>query len=592
MAVSSALKLPGRGLTGVAGVAALLSLATAGAQTASGAAVWAQVQATTEIRQVSVAMADGIALAADLYLPGGSTRFPTILIRGPYGRSGLAAVGEKFAASGYAVLIQDVRGTGDSGGEFYPFTYEREDGAATLEWIGRQPWSDGTVGIWGVSYIAYAGYMMLASRHPSIRAFVSSSGWAEVIPFLTRGGAFRLMEQLTWYMIYVGGFQFPPREARREVMGHIFRTTPLSSFFEGAEERAERFQSLTSTSYNVDVPILHVIGWYDYVKPNSLDAYSRIVGEGQHAAPQHLIIGPWIHNQELNGGTVVGAEDFGSQAELGLEPFLDLSIRWFDRWVKGINNGVSSEAPVRVFLMGKNEWVDCSSWPPADVTYERWYISSREGATMLNGEGLLSRTPLGEMPAGAESASDSFVYDPNNPVPTFGGANFHFFPEVVGVRDQREIELREDVLVYTSDPLRQPVEIMGPLKVVLYASSEGVDTDFTAKFVVVRPDGYARIVDDGIIRARFRDSRGEPNLMEPGEIYEFEIDLGATAITVETGSRLRLEISSSNFPKYDRNPNTGVDPFDAVEFKPVQQTVHFSPEHPSHLLLPIRGRRE
>jgi putative CocE/NonD family hydrolase len=294
------------------------------------------------------------------------------------------------------------------------------------------------------------------------------------------------------------------------------------------------------------------------------------------------MIGPWHHNQELNGGTVVGDEDFGLVAEMGLEKLLKLSKRWFDYWLKDKDDGISKEAPVKVFMMGKNKWLEESQWPPSSIELQKWYLSSDKGANGLEGDGRLSI----ELPG--ENSDDSFIFNPEDPVPTTGGVNMHFFPDILGIKDQREVETRDDVLVYTSPALVKPMEIIGPLKVVLYASTEGVDTDFTAKLVEVRADRYARIIEDGIIRGRYRKSLETPDFLEPGKIYEFEIDLGYTAISLYKGSRLRVEISSSNFPKYDRNPNTEVEPFDAVEFKKVKQKIYCSKEYPSHLILPVR----
>jgi putative CocE/NonD family hydrolase len=382
-------------------------------------------------------------------------------------------------------------------------------------------------------------------------------------------------------MSQVDNFEMPPPEMRDKVFEQIFRTMPLSQFFEGNEDAADNFQDISEEFSKVETPVLFVTGWHDYIYRNTLIAYQQIK-KHQKKIFHKLIIGPWYHGQELNGGTIAGDEDFGAAAEMGLEKFMQLSVRWFDYWLKDEDNGISQEDPVKIFVMGRNEWQGESSWPPDSVQYQNWFISSTKGANSLKGDGLLS-------PSIQETDSyDSFTSDPNNPVPTIGGVNFHFFPDNLGVKDQTEVETRKDVLVYTSAPLKKPMEIVGPLKAVIYASTEGVDTDFTAKLVEVRPSGYARIIEDGILRARFRKSLTDPSFLEPGKIYKFEIDMGYTAIYLSKGSRLRLDISSSNFPKYDRNPNTEVEPFDAVEFNAVTQKVYFSKDYPTHITLPVR----
>ncbi len=546
-----------------------------------GAAIPMANPGLTVKKDVPLVLSDGVKLYADIYLPAPEGQYPVILIRTPYDKGDLKAIGESFALAEYAVLIQDVRGQGKSEGKFFPFTAEKGDGLATLDWIELQPWSNGNVGLWGISYLSYNGFVLLPSQHRSLKAFVCSSGFADVDSFLFRGGAFRLQAQLTWFISQVGDFKMPPPEARSKVFEQIFKTVPLSQFFSGNEDAAANFQDISEEFSRVKTPVLFVTGWHDYVNRDTLNAYMQ-VKKYQKKAFHKLIIGPWYHNQEINGGTTVGDEDFGAAAEMGLEKFIQLSVRWFDYLLKGKDDGISQEAPVKVFVMGRNEWREESSWPPDSVRYQNWFISSTKGANSLKGDGRLSPAVPGAR------SFDSFIYDANNPVPTVGGVNFHFFPDNLGVKDQTEVENRKDVLVYTSAPLKKPIEIAGPLKAVIYASTEGVDTDFTAKLVEVRPSGYARIIEDGILRARFRDSLEDPSLLEPGKIYKFEIDMGHTAISLSKGSRLRLDISSSNFPKYDRNANTEVEPFDAVEFKTVTQKVYFSKDHPTHIILPVR----
>jgi putative CocE/NonD family hydrolase len=273
-----------------------------------------------------------------------------------------------------------------------------------------------------------------------------------------------------------------------------------------------------------------------------------------------------------------GEHDFGPQAEVNVH---ELGLKWFDYWLKGAPNGVMEEPPVRIFVMGENVWRDEQEWPPARATKVRYYLHSQGQANTLNGNGRLSEIRPAEEPP------DRFVYDPQNPVPTRGGAVLSL---PAGVYDQREVENRPDVLVYTSDVLEHAVEVTGNITVRLYASSSAQDTDFTAKLVDVHPDGYARNLRDGIVRARYRESKTRPRLMEPGRVYEFSIDLWATSNVFLPGHRIRLEISSSNFPWFDRNQNTGHPLFQDAQLRSAEQRVYHSGEHASYVELPVIGK--
>lgn len=520
-----------------------------------------------------VALSDGVKLSTDIYLPGEGNPFPVILIRTPYASKQLGSVANHFASAGYAVVVQNVRGKSGSEGQFFPFVFEKKDGFDCLEWITKQPWCNGKIGLWGESYLSYTGFVLAPSGHPSFVTMINISGMADMESFFFPGGAFHLMAHLPWYYVNVGGNPFPPDE----VWKNIFRTTPLFSLFGGdqAKEQIEMFKGIEDEYEKVSIPIFHITGLYDFVYPNTMTIYNNINRQG--SSFQKLVIGPWIHDDVFTGKSLVGDVDFGKPAKRTFDELLNMSVRWFDYWLKGNENGIREEPVVEYFVMGKNEWRTAGSWPPENVTKQRWYISSEKGANSSSGDGYLSREH-----ATAEG-TDTFVFDPNDPVPTVGGANFHYFKNNVGIKNQSEIAAREDVLVYTSDPLSDGLEIVGPLKMVLYAATEGEDTDFTARVVELRADGYAQIIEEGIVRGRYRESMDVEKWLEPSNVYELVIDLGSTATYLKPGSRLRLEISSSNFPKYDRNPNTKVHPLEATEFKKVKQTIHFSKEHPSHL---------
>jgi putative CocE/NonD family hydrolase len=291
------------------------------------------------------------------------------------------------------------------------------------------------------------------------------------------------------------------------------------------------------------------------------------------------MVGPWAHDQFWTTYTRVGDEDFGPESAMGLERMMALALDWFDMTLKE-SASIAEWPDVRTFVMGANKWNDYDSWPPSPRS-RKLFIGSTQGANSADGDGTLSANPP------TQPGHDTYVFDPMNPVPTYGGANFHFLMHLVGVKDQRDIETRDDVLVYTTKPLEEDMEIAGPIRAVLHVSTEGKDTDFTAKLVEVRPGGYARIIEEGIIRVSYRNGTGERQLLDPGEVYRVTVALGSTAILIPKGHRVRLEVSSSNFPKYDRNPNTGEDPLRARVLKTVTQQVHFGADTPSYVELPV-----
>ncbi|MHC4083077.1 MAG: CocE/NonD family hydrolase [Planctomycetota bacterium] len=559
------------------------------------ALMMAAAPAGTEVTvqpDLMVPMSDGVNLATDVYLPDETGTFPVVFSRSPYNKRQFQRyLAEPLARAGYAVVMQDVRGMNGSEGMFVPFIHEKQDGLDTLNWIAGQPWCDGNIGMWGPSYVGFCALILTTESHPKLKAVVNVSGWGNTQELVAPGGAMHLQQGLPWTL----SGQIRGQGSLRDIdWNTAFKHVPVteiptsigisSEAWEGAVQLFSgdilaRTSDMAGRFDTVSAPTLHLTGWYDFVARHTLDVY-----EGVDAAtdtPQKLVVGPWQHDQQWGDETLVGDEDFGEKSIMGMHKVIEHSQRWFDRWLKDDHNGIASGKPVRLFVMGVNDWREFDQWPPRAVELQNWYFTSQDGANGLEGDGRLApEAPI-------TSGRDTFVFDPMDPVPTTGGANCHFFRRTLGVRDQRPVQQRPDVLVYTSEPLERDLTIIGPLQAVIHAATEGKHTDFTAKLCEVRPDGYAAVIEDGIRRGP--DSLvGQPGaLMEPGKVYRFTIDMGGTGIRIAKGNRLRMEISSSNFPKYSRNPNTGEEPESASRFETVTQTIVHAPDEPSYIVLPI-----
>jgi putative CocE/NonD family hydrolase len=542
-----------------------------------------------------VTTGDGVHLAGDLYLPTGGGPFPTVLIRTPYGKASKRGYAEDFVEAGYAVVVQDTRGKNESEGEF-DILAEAGDGHETVARISQQAWSDGSVGLFGASYLGYAALAAAREGHPAVKAVFAMSGIVGSHQILRPGGAFHQGFALPWALAFDGdgqtdisGVNFPRLFAARPLSGALAEAglpTRLWGVFTGEPAYAgTHVASDVGDVAEVQVPVLLLSGWNDFLGEHSFTLYERIDANPWHReqGALRLIMGPWKHDQYQNGGTRVGDVDYGPFANMDGPVTAALAVRWFDRWLKQADNGAREDPKVRFFVEGRNRWATADAWPPAGVQPTSYYLGSHTGANSLSGDGFLAAE------AGSGRETDTYLFNPADPVPTTGGANFHWYEETLGPRDQREVEKRDDVLVYTTGALDSQLTIAGPVRARLFVTSEGSDTDFTAKLVDVHPEGSARNVVDGILRARYRHSMAEPARLEPGAVTELEIDLGNAAHVFGAGHRIRLEVSSSNYPKFNLNPNTGAEPEQSTEFVAVEQVVHHSSAHPSALILPVAG---
>jgi hypothetical protein len=553
---------------------------------------------------VRVPMRDNVRLDTNIFRPPGSGRFPAILIRTPYGKSpDLPTSYQSFINHGYAVVMQDVRGRYASGGVFNALNQEGPDGYDTLNWIAAQPWSDGKIGMIGGSYLGIAQWRVALLNNPHLKAiFPVVSGSDEYFDrYYSPGGAMKLGHRTLWLSenltapgtakpkfddyIYHLPLRSIDRAATRKTLGFyqtILNHPSYDSFWKG--------MSVLENINRVRVPVFSVGGWYDNFVESDLEAFSALHKlHGKLDDRHRIMIGPWPHNMS----TPFLGVSYGSDSS---SPIRSYQIDWFDHWLKGEREEARpfspeswhavraevDEAPVHIFVMGVNRWRDEPDWPLARARNTPFYLASEGQANTLAGNGALqSKLERG-------SDTDQFVYDPRNPVPTRGGAvccDPKIFPW--GPMDQRFVEKRKDVLVYSSAPLKQDLEVTGPIRLVLYASTSAQDTDFTAKLVDVFPNGDARNLTDGILRLRYRHGLDKSELADAGEVYRLTIDAGVTSNVFLAGHSIRLEVSSSNFPRFDRNPNTGRAFADETMLKKAQQVIYHSRQYPSHLVLPV-----
>jgi putative CocE/NonD family hydrolase len=590
------------------------------------------------ISDVMVEMSDGTQLATNIYVPAAKTGeekeegFPTLVSRTPYTKEYFGKINAPFfAKKGYAVVVQDTRGRYKSEGDFNFVFDDAKDGYETIEWAAEQDWSNGKIGTYGISYMAYTQYLLAKSKPPHLVTMVPLQGMsnpAEEVMFT--GGAFQLDRYLSWALgqskdtanrldMESGDDSTEYLDAiedalanYEEWLNHLPRkdVEPLNNvadwWVEGLNNPADG-DYWKEIAPNQDyeewpVPTYHVGGWYDILLEGTVNNFSGIAENGPEERrlealdknvniqeTQKMLIGPWTHGYPT---TKVGPLEFPEadlsdrhNGENGAENWRMEQLRWFDYWLKGIDNEIMDEPPIELYVMeGENEgyWRYENEWPLARTKYTTYYLREGESGSIdsLN-DGVLSL----EAPSENEEA-DTYTYDPNNPTPTVGGnLTGTASKEERGPLEQGDVE--KDVLTYTTTPLDEDTEITGPIKVKLWASSSAKDTDFAVKLTDVYPDGKSIIIQDSILRARYHESREEENLLEPGEIYEFTIDLGPTSNVFKKGHRIRVDVASSNYPRFDNNPNTGDEWGENANTVVAENTIYHDSKHPSQIILPV-----
>ncbi len=547
---------------------------------------------------VWIPMRDGTRLSADVYRPDAPGEFPVILSRTPYNKAGASGSSidryRSYVERGYIVVLQDVRGRGDSEGEFRPFLQEGDDGFDSVEWCGTQSWSSGKVGMIGGSYGGYVQWAAAVRRPPHLAAIVPTVACPD--PFVDGliNGPTGLPSPIcvSWYFYTSGKLN---QQSHAVEWASVFAHLPIIDLDDRAGRPMPIWDEFVTNSRlgpyweparyqhmldRVTVPSLSVSGWYDDEQISTITNFAGVTGRGNpspNGAHHAMLMGPWPHN--ANSGTKVGEIEFGPTAKIDMDAYV---LRWFDRWLKGIDNKVEDEPAVRHFVMGDNQWRDASSWPIPGTIQTPYYFRSNGSANSRSGDGVLS-----PVPPGTTEPFDEYVYDPTDATPFLTDP---MFSQVGGPDDYSAIEERSDMLVFTTPALRESIQICGPIEARIWASSDALDTDFMVRLTDVHPSGFSQRLCDGVVRARFRNGMESPSLIEPGRIYEYEIDVWTTCQTFLPGHSIRVEVMSASFPQWDRNPNTGSELGTTTEMRSARQAVYHDAAHPSRILLPVVPR--
>lgn len=572
------------------------------------AAIW-PVSSTANMSEIRieryrpVPMRDGVNLYADVYHPRAEGRYPVLVVRTPYGvqRDAVHETMIKFAQRGYAVVVNDVRGRYESEGKWEPFRTEAKDGYDTIEWAAKQPWSNGKVATQGGSYLGHVQWRAGGEQPPSLVAMFPALASSNIYrDWITLNGAWRLSFNYGWGVVrmpnrimlpqYWHTESYAPPELKYDaLLKHLpLKDGDLMSAGYAVQHYRDWVAHPDYDAYwkaisdeeqfnKIKVPVHTSGGWFDIFLQGTINGFTGVHRHGANEKTRResrMIIGAWGHGPTQKYGDV----DFGPANN---RVQFETESKWFDHYLKGVDNGIDREPPVEIFYMGANQWQHEQDWPIPGTKFTPLYISSEGAANMATGNGRLSF----DKPTGAPS--DQYRYDPNDPVPTLGGNNCCGTPTLAGPRDQRPLAARKDILVYTGEPITQSLAIAGPVKMKLFAATDGPDTDWVVKLIDVHPNGFAMNVCEGILRARYRKGTDKPELLKPGEAYEFEVDLVGTANVFLPGHRIRVDITSSHFPQFDRNPNTG-EPFGtSAKVRVAQQTVFHTAQRGSHILLPV-----
>lgn len=542
--------------------------------------------AETRVETIQVPMRDGIKLATDVYRNDAVKKAPVVLVRTPYNKDRAKGTAEQFVKAGFVAVIQDCRGANASEGTMIPYDNEGQDGFDCIEWITRQPWCSGRVGMWGASYVGATQWQAAVEKPPGLVTIAPRATWSSFYRNLYLGGAVRLSLIAKW----AGGNSERPEGATPPtewdpILSHL----PLSEvddtigwpipWLEGMLTHPQpngywNRLNLTPQITDLDLPMQHIVGYYDFFSRESVGNFMIMQKEARDPkirAQQQLILGPWDHGSI--GKSKVGDVDFGPKA---IVDTMALNLDWFARHLKQDTAAQTKPfAPVRYFVMGDNTWREAQTWPPEGFSATSFYLQSDAGKRTL------SRTaPAADQPA------DTFRADPANPVPACPVTEARPLHAAIWAPvDQSSIEARDDVLAYSTGPLAEPITFAGNLEAKLHVSADTPDADWVVRLVDVHPDGLAQNLAVGILRGRYRDSLMNPQPLEPGKVYEITVDLGPCAATIAKGHQLHVDISGAYFPLFDRNPNTGEGPFGS-KTAIATESVHHRPGALSRIILP------
>jgi hypothetical protein len=532
-----------------------------------------------------IPLRDGVTLSADLALPE-RLPAPAVVIRTPYGKSGepQSKRGSTFAAAGYATVVADVRGRGDSDGQFQPYRNDGPDGSDVIGWVAEQDWCTGDVATQGGSYAGRIQWLTALERPPALRAMICSVTPSD--PFVEFPTGLPTPMHINWYRLVDARV---PQYRENVNWAEVYKHRPLMMMDEAAGFHSPNWRAeLEHTTLDdwwepvryqhrigeVDVPVLHISGWYDDEEIGTPANFAAMVAAGRGG--QRLLMGPWGH--AVNTTRTLGEVDFGPDALINLDQAM---LAFLDEHVRGVTPE-PAPAPVRIFVMGAGEWRDEPAWPPPYVAATTLYLSSGGAANSLHGDGRLTAAPPGDEPP------DSWVHDPDRPVPFITDASS---AQIGGPDDYHGVELRGDVLVYSTDPLPEPVEVIGPVRLVAHVATSAADTDLAAKLVDVHPNGFAQRLCDGVLRLRYRNGFAGQDPVTPGEVYEVSVAMWDTCLRLRPGHRLRLEVASSAFPKIDVNLGTGGDMVTETDGVMARNQLWHTAARPSRLLLHTRTAR-
>lgn len=542
-------------------------------------------------RAVMIPMRDGVKLASDIVRPNKEGKVPAVLVRTPYRKN--TNGGAALAAVGCALVCQDVRGRYNSEGEHAPFLYEADDAYDTIAWIAKQPWCNGDVAMHGGSYVGYTQLAAAMSGAPALKCIMPAVPPAD-FDYGTAcfGGALRMELVQGWLMgqartsqrVMLG--RVPADELAEHLKNADFKKwawhLPLSDpgpiaaggpgYAKGWNEMMSSWEkpgawekcSAVRRAADIKVPVFIKAGFYDIFAQEDIDlllALRKNGGSELSRKHSHLLIGPWVHGL----GRPAGEADFPNAKSA----LATVDQKWLLRWLGGQPSEVDQWPAIRAYVMHQDKWIDTDEWPPANTAPARFY---------LDGKSLSTRAP------GADAASDTYSYDPANPVSTLGGNNLTI---INGVRDHRKNAARGDVLSFATPALEKDLTVIGPVKAHLFVSTDAPDTDFTVMLLDIRPDGYAANVLDGIVRLRYRNSREKPEFVTPGQVVEVDVNLWSTAYNFKAGHRLAVHVSSSNFPRFDRHLNVAESPVKWTTPKVAKNTVHRDAARASYIELPV-----